>query len=75
MSRLVAFAGLTALLFGLAACGEKAQTAATRKSDGKVWQGADNAFAVSGWKSGDKASWEEQMRIRAQAQDEYAKIK
>ena len=26
-------------------------------------------------KSGDKTSWEEQMRIRAQAQDEYAKTK
>ncbi len=75
MIRLVALAGVTALIFGLTACGETPQTAATRKPDTKAWQGADNAFAASGWKSGDKTSWEEQMRIRAQAQDEYAKTK
>jgi hypothetical protein len=75
MSRLAALAGVTAFMLGLAACGEKPQTAATRKPDTKVWQGADNAFAASGWKSGDQTSWEEQMRIRAQAQDEYAKTK
>ena len=59
---------------GLAACTETPQTAATRKPDTKVWEGADNAFAAPGWKSGDKLSWEEQMRNRAQAQNDYAKV-
>jgi hypothetical protein len=75
MSRLTALAAVTAALFALAACGEKPQTAQTRKPDTEVWKGADNAFSASGWKTGDKASWEEQMRNRAQAQNEYAKAK
>jgi hypothetical protein len=61
------------LAAGLAACGEKAQTAkpAMNKSDGKAWDGAQNAFVAEGWKAGDKASWEAQMRQRAQSQNEY----
>ena len=75
MIRAIALIAVTALIFSLAACGEKPQTAATRKPDTKVWSGTDNAFAASGWKAGDQASWEEQMRNRAQAQNEYAKAK
>ncbi len=75
MIRLTALAGVTAMILGLSACGEKPQTAATRKPDTKVWSGTDNAFAASGWKAGDQASWEEQMRNRAQAQNDYAKVK
>ena len=75
MIRLVALAGVTALVLSQAACGEKPQTAATRKPDTKIWAGTDNAFAAGGWKTGDQASWEEQMRNRAQAQNEYAKAK
>ena len=62
-----------ALLLGLAACGEKAQTASTRKADSKAWDAAKDGYVVPGWKSGDQASWEEQMRNRAQSQNEYAR--
>ena len=48
------------LATGLSACGEKAQTAqpAAKKSDGKAWDGAQNAYVAEGWKAGDQASWE-----------------
>ena len=61
------------LAAGLAACGEKAQTVqpAMKKSDGHAWDGAQNAYVAAGWKAGDKASWETQMRQRAQSQNEY----
>jgi hypothetical protein len=75
MIRAIALIAVTALFLSLAACGEKEQTAATRKPDTKVWSGTDNAFAASGWKAGDQASWEEQMRNRAQAQNEYTRAK
>ncbi len=63
---------LALLAVSLAACGEKEQTARTRKSDAKPWEGAANTpYAAAGWKAGDQASWEEQMRSRAQNQNEY----
>ena len=70
MKRILIVAMLAA---GLAACGEKAQTAqaAKKKSDGKAWDGAQNAYVAEGWKAGDKASWEAQLRQRAQTQNEY----
>jgi hypothetical protein len=61
------------LAAGLAACGEKPQVAATKKSDSKPWEGAQNSFVAQGWKAGDQASWESQMRVRAQGQNEYSR--
>jgi hypothetical protein len=29
---------------------------------------------VQGWTAGDKATWENQLRSRIQAQDEYVKV-
>jgi hypothetical protein len=75
MTRAIALIAVTALVLSQAACGEKEQTAATRKPDTKVWSGTDNAFAATGWKAGDQASWEEQMRSRAQEQNEYTRAK
>jgi len=75
MSRFIVPAAVMAAIVSLAACTETPQTAATRKPDTKVWEVSDNAFAAPGWKSGDKVSWEEQMRSRAEAQNEYAKAK
>jgi hypothetical protein len=65
---------LASLAVLVCACGEKPQVAQTRKSDAHAWDGTSNsAYAVSGWKAGDQASWEEQMRNRAQSQNEYAR--
>ncbi|HUL65475.1 MAG TPA: hypothetical protein VLW55_12740 [Burkholderiaceae bacterium] len=61
-----------ALAFGLTAC-EKTQTApSARKPDSKQWEAAQNPFVAPGWKSGDEASWEAQLRKRASRQNEYA---
>ena len=75
-----AFGGLIAMCAALAACGEKPQTmdgASARKSDEPAWavsNAADPAFAAAGWKStGDKAAWEQQIRQRGQAQNDYAR--
>ena len=66
---------LSVILFAasLAACSEKPQTVSKRKVDGKPWQGAQNGFVAPGWKPGDEASWDEQMRNRAQGQSEYSR--
>jgi hypothetical protein len=60
----------------LVACGEQPQTtnAAVKKTDAQAFQGADNRFVANGWKAGDKASWEEQLRARARGQNEYIRI-
>ncbi len=63
----------------LAACGEKPQTAGTRKADVDPMQGAskgvDPAYTAAGWKAGDATSWETQMKTRAQnGQNEYSRI-
>ena len=66
---------IVAVLIALAACTEQPQTANPRKSDTVAWQGADNPYVAPGWKAGDKGNWEEQIRTRAQAQNEYTKTK
>ncbi len=62
-------------LTGLAACGEKVQTGGGVKSDVAAYQGADNSFVNPGWKAGDKTSWEQGLKARAQnSQNEYSKM-
>jgi|KBSMisStaDraftv2_1062788.scaffolds.fasta_scaffold1335620_2 hypothetical protein len=64
-------------LLALAACGERPQTmdAAAKKSDTAPWarsDAANPAFAAAGWKGGDQAAWDAQIRARNQAQNDYA---
>ena len=69
-------AGAVLLLTGLAACGEKPQTAdgGVRKSDEKAWhQPLAKDSVAPGWKADDQASWEQQIRQRNQNQNEYAR--
>lgn len=68
------FWGVAAGSLVLAACGEREQTANPRRSDTVAWQGAENPYAAPGWKAGDRTSWEEQIRTRAQAQNEYHRV-
>jgi len=57
-----------------AGCGDKPQTAsAAKKADGKAWDMAQSNHVAEGWKAGDQASWEAQMRLRAQGQNEYSR--
>ena len=62
---------LCALALVLAACGEKPQTATTRKVDDKAWAGTQTQHMVVGFKAGDKGGWEQELRARGQAQNEY----
>ncbi len=65
-----------AALLALAACGEKPQTGYGIKSDVPAFQGAQDPFVVSGWKPGDKDSWEQQLKTRTQhTQNDYVMMK
>jgi hypothetical protein len=60
----------------LAACGDSpqgTQAPGAKKADAKAWEGTGNGHVAQGWKSGDQASWEAQLRARAQAQNEYTR--
>ncbi len=71
--RLVPSMGLLAAALALGACAEKAQTAGTQKTDTKPWEASQNAYVVQGWKGGDQASWEAQLKARSQNQNEYSR--
>lgn len=64
---------ILAAAFVLAACGEKPQTSTARKSDDKPWQGTPSAYAAQDYKGGDQAAWEQQLKNRANAQNEYTR--
>jgi hypothetical protein len=77
MTRAVTVLGCVCLAGVLVACGEKTSgESGVRKSDVPAWQGssgASNAFVADGWKAGDQASWEQQMRNRSRGQNEYSR--
>ena len=76
MKRLVhsALAAAVALV-ALTACGEKPQTGAGIRSDAAPYAGTGSNFMQPGWKAGDKASWEAQLKARQQSsQNEYTRI-
>jgi hypothetical protein len=56
------------LVTGLAACGDKAQELAGQpKLDAAPYTGTGvKAFTESDWKAGDKNSWAQQLKTRAQ---------
>lgn len=57
----------------LVACSEQPQTAGTRADATKAWQGKTSGFAAPGWKPGDQASWNEQIKQRNRGQNDYAR--
>ena len=60
----------------LAACGEKPQSMKENaKQDTAAFQGTGMPFAAPGWKAGDKAAWEAQLKTRTQnGQNDYTKV-
>lgn len=59
----------------LAACTEKPQTLGQNSGhDTPAWSGTGSVFQVQGWKAGDRAAWEQQMKQRAQTQNDYVKV-
>ena len=67
-----------ALTLGLAACGDQPQemNGAGVKQDGAPYTGVGKSqYAQSGWTTGDKTSWEQQLKARAQyGQNDYSRI-
>ena len=59
----------------LVACKEQPQTIGSNsRVDAAPYQGG-SAFTVSGWKQGDKTSWESEMKARTQqGQNDYNKV-
>jgi len=76
MSRTFWVAALSTLALGLAACAEKPQESAGQRIRGSApnWQGPATVFTVSGWKVGDERSWNTQMQVRAQGQNENVRL-
>ncbi|HSV34220.1 MAG TPA: hypothetical protein VLI46_01625 [Ramlibacter sp.] len=76
MMRALTVLGGAAAVLALAACGEKPQTLESGvKVDSQAYQGTGMAYAAPGWKQGDKASWEQQVKNRTQqTQNEYTKV-
>ena len=77
-SRALVAGAFATVLLALAACGEKPQTqdASAKKADAQPWSVADAAnpaYKIVGWKAGDKTAWEDQIRQRNQAQNDYAR--
>jgi hypothetical protein len=75
MRPLRASSAALALAFALGGCTEKPQTASPSKADTPAWQAAENGYVVPGWKAGDRTSLEQQLRSRAQTQNEYTRIR
>ena len=65
---------------GLAGCGERPQTVSYKagkfrgKPDTRPWDDAPPAGGRAEWKKGDEMSWDNQIRSRAAAQNEYGRI-
>jgi hypothetical protein len=63
------------LLALVSACSDKPQTASPPQNDTAPYQGTGKAFVESGWKQGDKASWESHLKARSQyGQNDYTRI-
>jgi hypothetical protein len=67
---------LVAAVCALAACTEKPQTITSgNRPDVQAFQGPATPFSAAGWKAGDKTSWEQQLKTRAQnGQNDYTKV-
>ncbi len=60
------------MVLGLAACTEKPQSHGLKRSDAAPYVGTGTPFADAGWKAGDKASWEQHLKVRTQrGQNDY----
>jgi hypothetical protein len=68
LKRLTALAGALVLISGLSACGDKIQNLAGQpKLDAAPYTGTGvKVFTESDWKAGDKNSWAQQLKTRAQ---------
>lgn len=76
MKTLLKFAALGLTALALSACGDAPQTASGNKHDPAPYQGVGaSQYAQGGWKVGDRTSWEQQLKARAQyGQNDYSRM-
>ena len=66
---------LLAVAAALAGCGEQPQIANRTTQDSALYLGTGKPFQATGWKAGDRNSWEQQLKTRTQqGQNEYNKV-
>ncbi len=68
---------VAAAVLALAGCAEREQTATGIKTDTQAFQGTSKPppFTAPGWKPGDRATWEQALKVRTvQGQNDYAKV-
>jgi len=61
----------------MAGCAEREQTASGIKSDAEPFNGTNKQppFTAAGWKPGDRANWEQQLKVRTvNGQNDYVKV-
>lgn len=78
MKRTLTMAAVAAALMALSACGDQPQesNAAGVKNDAAPYTGVGSSqYAQGGWKAGDRNSWEQQLKTRAQyGQNDYTRM-
>ncbi|MSQ56860.1 MAG: hypothetical protein EXR35_04900 [Limnohabitans sp.] len=57
----------------LGACGDRPQALGFKGDESASAGTVNTSFKASDWKAGDKASWEQALRARAQNQNDYVK--
>jgi hypothetical protein len=68
---LIAFGAVLVLV----ACAEKAQTGGAIQPENGAFQGTGMPYVAQGWTAGDRNSWEQHLKTRAQmGQNDYARI-
>ena len=75
MKRLTTAAWAALALAMISACGDKPQEMGGGvRQDTPAFNGTGSPFVASGWKPGDKTSWEQHLKARLQnSQNDYSK--
>jgi len=76
MHKILSSWGLVVALVALSACGEKSQDMSGTRSDTGPYAGVGKSqYQQPGWPVGDKASWEQQLKSRAQyGMNDYTRV-
>ena len=78
IQRTLTIAALAAAVMALSACGDQPQTMGGSgvKHDGAPYIGVGaSQYVQAGWKAGDRNSWEQQLKARAQyGQNDYTRM-
>jgi hypothetical protein len=76
MHKVLATLSLVVAAAALSACGEQPQEMGGTRSDPAPYAGVGKSqYQQPGWKVGDKASWEQQLKARAQyGMNDYSRV-